>query len=385
MTPPRIIFHVDLDAFFAAVERTLNPDLVGKPLIIGGMGPRGVVSCASYEVRPFGVRSAMPMSRARRLCPHAVVLPGRHELYVEVSRQFMAILQDYTPHVQAMSVDEAYMDMTGTERLHGPPAEVAEVIRGRIRDELNVTASVGVAPSRLVAKIASDERKPDGLFIVPEGGSASYLAPKPLRALPGIGPRAAQVLESLGIRTLGELAECPASRLRRVVGAAHAEELRRRARGEDDSPVEDEREAKSISAETTFQHDLQDGPELRHALRWLSERVGNRLRRSGKHARVVSLKLRFADFSTITRQRTMRSSFNGDGAIEEGASALLERELAGRSASVRLIGVGVESFSEPSAQLSLMDDTGPRDTALSGTLDRIRSRFGRGSVRRGAG
>ncbi len=227
MAAERTIFHVDIDAFFAAAERSVDPDLIGKPLIIGGKGARGVVACASYEVRPYGIRSAMPMSRALRLLPNALVISPTHGLYSKISKAFMGILRDYTPDVQVMSVDEAYMDMTGTEALYGPPEKVAHDIKKRISEELKLTASIGIAPSRLVAKIASDERKPDGMFTVPIGDEAAYLAPMPVRKLPGIGPRAAEKLGRLGIRTLGELAAFPEAHLRREMGNQSARLIER--------------------------------------------------------------------------------------------------------------------------------------------------------------
>ncbi len=382
MAAARTIFHVDLDAFFAAVERTLDPKLVGVPLVVGGIGPRGVVSCASYEVRRYGVRSAMPTSRARRLCPHAVFLAPRHGVYGDVSRRFMAILREYTPLVEAVSVDEAYLDMTGTERLHGPSVAAAKALKARVRDELGITASVGIATSRLVAKIASAEAKPDGLLEIPADSAESFLAPMPARRLPGIGPKAAEALLRLGIQTLGELAASPPGPLRRELGS-HAENLAQRARGIDDSPVQPDRDTRSISAETTFAEDSADHEFLFRRLNDLAERVGRQLRKSGKHARVVSLKLRFRDFTTITRQTTTPVAFDGDGMIASVAGELLRAALRQRADKVRLLGVGVERLTEPATQLSLLDGSVAGDSALSGTLDAIRERFGGDSVTRG--
>lgn len=384
MAAARTIFHVDLDAFFAAVERTLDPKLIGVPLVVGGIGPRGVVSCASYEVRPYGVRSAMPTSRARRLCPHAVFLAPRHGVYGDVSRRFMAILREYSPLVEAVSVDEAYMDMTGTERLHGPPVVAARALRARVRDELGITASIGIATSRLVAKIASDEAKPDGLLEIPADSAESFLAPMSVRRLPGIGPKAAEALSRLGITTLGQLAGSPSGPLRREMGA-HAERLVQRARGIDNSPVQLDRDARSISAETTFAEDSADHEFLFRKLSDLAERVGRRLRKSGKHARVVSLKLRFRDFVTITRQTTTPVAFDGDAMIASVAGELLRAALRQRADKVRLLGVGVERLTEPATQLSLLDGFVAGDSALSGALDAIRERFGGDSVTRGLG
>ncbi|MCH7593621.1 MAG: DNA polymerase IV [Chloroflexi bacterium] len=384
MAAERTIFHVDLDAFFAAAERSVNPDLIGKPLIIGGAGGRGVVACASYEVRPYGIRSAMPMSRALRLCPRAVVMAGNHDLYRKLSREFMAILREYTPDVQVMSVDEAYMDMTGTEKLFGPPEKVAVEIKERVRRELKLTVSIGIAPSRLVAKIASDERKPDGMFTVTPGDEAAYLAPMPVRKLPGIGPRAAEKLGRLGIRTLGQLAGFAEGPLRREMGNQSLR-LIERAKGIDSSEVATGGEAKSISAETTFHEDSTDREFLDKTIADLASKVGRRLRRAGKHARSVSLKLRYGDFTTLTRHNTPYVSFDGDARIIEVARALLDATLKQRNAPVRLLGVGVENLAEPASQLSLLETSVKDDSALSSALDRIRDRFGENSVSRGPG
>ena len=384
MVAERTIFHVDIDAFFAAAERSVNPDLDGTLLIIGGSGGRGVVACASYEVRPYGVRSAMPMSRALRLCPDALVMSSSHGLYGKISKSFMAILRDYTPDVQVMSVDEAYMDMTGTEKLYGPPKQVAMQIKNRVKDELKLTASIGIAPSRLVAKIASDERKPDGMYTVPPGDEAAYLGPMPVRKLPGIGPKSAEKLGRLGIHTLGQLAEFPEGPLRREMGNQSAR-LIERAKGIDHSELVSDTKSKSISAETTFHEDSTDREFLNKTITDLAEGVGRRLRRSGNHARSVSLKLRYDDFTTLTRHNTPHVSFDGDARIVEIATALLDATLKQRNAPVRLLGVGVENLTEPAAQLSLLDSTATDDSALSSTLDQIRDRFGDDSVSRGSG
>ena len=381
----RVIFHVDLDAFFVAVERTLDPSLGGRPVIVGGPGVRSVVSCASYEARSFGVHSAMPIAEARRLCPQAIFLPGRHEAYRDVSRRFMAILRDYSPLVAQVSVDEAYMDMTGTERLFGPPKKSGKAIKARISGELSVTASIGVGASKLVAKIASDRCKPDGLLIVPAGESASFLAPLPVRELPGIGPRAGEALEGLGVRTLGELAVFPEGPLRRELGERTARSLRRRAAGIDPSPVTPASEAKSISAETTFDEDTDDEGYLTGALLELSERVGARLRKARRRAGTVTLKLRYFDFATITRQTTLSAPVGGDEAIFQASRALFLTAMRARRAKVRLLGVGVSGLSESASQLSLLDSGNEDDSAISGAIDAIRAKYGREAIRRGRG
>jgi DNA polymerase-4 len=305
-----------------------------------------------------------------------------HDLYGKISKSFMAILRDYTPVVQVMSVDEAYMDMTGTEGLYGPPEKAGRAVKDRVREELKLTASIGIAPSRLVAKIASDERKPDGMFTVQAGDEAAYLAPMPVRKLPGIGPRAAEKLARLGIQTLGQLAAFPEGPLRREIGN-QSSRLIERAKGIDNSELSSKTKSKSISSETTFHADSTDRAFLDKTVADLSERVGRRLRRTGKHARSVSLKLRYNDFTTLTRHNTPDVSFDGDARIVEIATALLDATLKQRAAPVRLVGVGVENLSEPAAQLSLFDSAVTDVSTLSSTLDRIRDRFGDDSVSRG--
>ena len=383
MSAQRTVFHVDLDAFFVAVERVLDPSLNGKPVIVGGLGPRGVVSTASYEARRFGVHSAQPMAIARRRCPQAVYLPGNHTTYREFSGRFFDILDDFSPTVSGVSIDEAYLDMTGTERLYGPPLKAAAEIRRRVRSEVGIAASIGIGPNRLAAKVATEDAKPDNVFQVEHDRVQEYFAPKPVRALPGIGPKAAEALATLKIETLGQLAAYPPGPLRRALGPNHAVWLQMRARGIDDSPVADRERAKSISAETTFSEDLSDITEMHDVLRRLSERVGNRLRKAGMHARSVGLKLRYPDFSTITRQATLPQATDGDEAIYGTVGGLLKKALAERSGAVRLLGVSVSGLGEPASQLSLLDSAPKKDVAISLAVDRIRDRFGDAAVRRG--
>jgi DNA polymerase-4 len=381
----RIIFHVDLDAFFVAVERVLDPSLIGRPVVVGGApGHRGVVMSASYEARRYGVRSAMPAAEARRLCPQAVFVPGKMHEYRKVSARFVDILRSFTPLVEQVSVDEAYLDMAGTELLFGPPEAAARAMRARIASQLQVTASIGVAESKLVAKVASDECKPDGLLIVPAGDAEAFLSALPAGKLPGLGPRAEQQLSVLGIRTIGQLVRYPLGPLARRIGEGPARWLKERARGVDDSPVVPQRDAKSISAETTFEADSADRDFLRATLLELAERVGARLRRSGKHARGITLKLRYYDFTTITRQKTLHRPVEGDDAIFRAATELMEAALRARRAKVRLLGVGVDELTDPAAQLPLLATPADEDSKLSGAVDRIRERFGRDSIKRAA-
>ena len=380
----RTIFHVDLDAFFVAVERSRDPALVGKPVVVGGAGPRGVVSAASYEVREFGVRSAMPMSTARRLAPRAIFISPNHGQYSVVSRQFMAILRDFSPLVEPVSVDEAYLDMTGMERIFGPPTKSAMSIKRRVSDELSIIASIGVGHNRLVAKVASGESKPDGLLIIQPEDAARFFAPLPIRKLPGIGPKAAERLHELGIETLGQLADTPIGVLRRAVGDRQAAHLRRRATGEGGDLLSDRQDAKSISAETTFDYDVSDRKRLDSTTLKLSEKVGRRLRKAKRQARVIAIKLRYDDFVTVNRQRSLGSGIDGDTTIYESARALLNAALRERNRPVRLIGVGVSGLNEREGQLALLDEVAePDDSVVSGAIDKIRERYGDEAIARG--
>ena len=384
----QIIFHVDLDAFFVAVERSRDPSLTGKPVIVGGLGNRGVVSTASYEAREFGVHSGMPMARARRLCPQAICLPPDFDAYIKVSREFRGIIGAFSPVVEQNSIDEAYLDMTGTERLFGPPQEAARKIRQRVRDETRVVASIGIASSKLVAKVATNESKPDGLLLVPPGTEAAFLAPLAVRKLPGLGAKSEEAIKRLGIQTLGELAACPEDRLRRELGPHAAHWLRTRAAGIDDSPVITDWEAKSISNETTFDKDVSDFQALLNMLLGLSEKVGSRLRQSGKKARNVQIRLRYSDFSTITRQCTLHMPVDGDSAIYDEARKLVNAALNQRRDPVRLIGVGVAGFdAEGGATQLAMPGAAPADaddSKVSTAVDAIRERFGDEAIKRGA-
>ncbi len=384
MSQQRTIFHADLDAFYVAVERVLDPALIGKPVIVGGLGNRGVVATASYEAREFGVHSAQPMAVARRRCPHAVYLSGHREKYSEFSKRFFAILDDFTPVVAGVSIDEAYLDMSGSERLFGKPKQVAEEIRRRTREDVGINVSIGIGPSRLVAKMASEDAKPDGVFEVLPEEVEVFMASKPVRALPGIGPKSAEALATLRIETLGQLAAHPVGPIRRALGPNVAGWLQLRARGVDNSTVQTRAKSKSISAETTFSEDVTSVDEMLNVLGRLSERVGRRLRRSGMHARNVGLKLRYPDFTTVTRQTTLQQAADGDDAISDTAQALLKKTLRERAGAVRLLGVSVSGLGEPAAQLSLLDSNPQKDSAISGAVDAVRGRFGEDAVRRGS-
>jgi DNA polymerase-4 len=382
---PRSILHVDLDAFFVAVEVARRPELAGLPVIVGGdpKGRRGVVATASYEARKFGVHSAMPISTAVRLAPHAVYLRGDYGEYVRISRLFHAILQDYSPLVESGGLDEAYIDVTGCEPLVGTPQDAATTIRARIRGELGLAASVGIAPTKVVAKVASDKAKPDGVCNVLRGTEAAFLAPMPLRTLPMLGPSLEKKLSSLGVSTLGQVAALPDATLVALLGP-HGAVVGHRARGIDPSTVGGgEWESKSISREGTFGSDVVDGAHLRAVLRGFSESVGASLRKSGRRARTVSLKLRYEDFTTLSRSVTPGQPLNSDDAIYAAADGLLTKARESARRPVRLIGVGLSNFVADAVQLSLEPGPSQKSESLSAAMDRVRTKYGSRSLQTG--
>lgn len=368
--------HVDLDAFFVSVEQVDNPELKGKPVVVGGKpGSRGVVATASYEARTFGLHSGMPTSTAVRLCPQAIFIQGNYHRYIEVSKKFMAILTDFSPFLEPGGLDEAYLDVTGFESLHGSIRQMALKIKQRVKDELGIVASVGIASCKVVAKVASDESKPDGLLEVPIGGEAAFLAPLAVRKLPGIGKKTEQVLTGLGIRTIGQLARMPQPALKSRFGV-FGESLYHHANGIDNSPVTPPAEAKSISRETTFEQDTRDFIFLSATLRNLAERVGADLRKQGKQAKCVCIKVRFTDFTTITRQRTTPQMTDLDQTIFQIGMDLLQNAITADRQDIRLIGIGVSNLSEQGQQLSLMNSTEQRLEKLNRAVDRIRDKYG---------
>ncbi|MCU1283271.1 MAG: polymerase [bacterium] len=378
-----MILHVDLDAFYASVEQRDHPELRGKPVLVGSASRRGVVLAASYESRPFGCKSAMPMGEARRLCPQAIIVPPRMEAYAAVSAKFRDVLDAFTPIVEPISIDEAFLDVSGTERLHGPPVEVARAIKRRVREELELTASVGVAAIKMVAKIASDLGKPDGLVVVPADGSRAFLAPLPIERLFGVGPKTAKILRGLGLETLGQVARHPIEALAARLGASHAVELQARARGEDARHVEADRAAVSIGAEDTFEHDLEDGPLLRRRITAQAERVAERLRRSAQLCGCVVLKLKDPEFQVTSRRRTLPAATSDGRLIAKVALELLDASKV-RAPGVRLSGVSATSLSPADAprQLTLDEPVRARGERLGETLDKIRDKFGRDAVAR---
>jgi DNA polymerase-4 len=378
--PVASIAHVDMDAFYASVEQRDRPGLRGRPVIVGASpGGRGVVSAASYEARRFGVRSAMPISRAVRLCPHAVFLPVDMDKYQRVSSEIMAILADFSPLVEPVSVDEAFIDLAGTGRLFGPPDEALRQIKRRIASETGLTASAGLAANKFVAKVASDLEKPDGLVIVPAGTEADFLAPLGVERVWGVGRVLAEALTGMGIATIGQLQRVPPAALARRFGVEHGRHLHELAFGRDDRSVEPSTAAKSIGAETTFGVDCRDPARLRQTLRAHAERVARELREQQLAAARVTLKLRYADFHTLTRSHTSDPTQDGL-TLYRRAEALLDREAV--TEAVRLIGLSASGLGTAGqGQLSLLDGAALRRERLGPVVDRLTARFGEGTVR----
>ena len=377
---------MDLDAFFASVEELLNPELAGLCVVVGGRPEtRGVVSAASYAARKYGVHSAMPMAQAVRMCPHAVIVPPRHKVYSQYSRQVMDLLHEYTPLVEQISIDEAFLDVTGCQLHWGEPLEMAAGLQRRIKEELQLSASIGIAGNKLVAKIASDYRKPYGLTLVPHGQEAAFLAPLAIERLWGVGKVTAQHFKSRGIQTIGDLARLSIEELEERFDK-HGRSLWHRSRGLDDRPVETYEEIKSISHEETFGSDVADIGTLQAELLRLSERVGTRLRKQHWQARTVSIKLRYGDFTTMTRQITLDEPTDIDSEIYALALELWKRTWI-RGRPVRLLGVGTQNLVRGSRQLALFD-VDPQDAKreklkrLAGTVDTIRARYGSRSLQR---
>ncbi len=377
----RAILHLDLDAFFVAVERLDNPALCGLPVLVGGRPEvRGVVASASYEARAYGVHSAMPSAQALRLCPQAILLSGHRGRYVEMSRGVMAILAEYTPLLEPISIDEAFLDVTGTADHYGPPGDLACAIQSRIDRELGLSASLGVATNKLIAKIASDFRKPHGITVVPPGREAEFLAPLPIRKLWGVGEVTGKELARLGIGRIGDLAQLSVETLRTRFGV-QGEALWRAASGIDDSPVTPEHEVKSLSREETFAQDVADVVTLRRELLRLSDAVAARLRRHNFQARTVALKLRYGDFSTISRQATLGDATDAGPVIYAQVLALFDSAWQ-RGRPVRLVGVGAANLTQPARQLRLFEQEDLRQAQLDAALDRIRARFGERAIQR---
>lgn len=381
----RAILHVDMDAFYAAIEQRDHPELRGKPLIVGGTGNRGVVAAASYEVRRFGVRSAMPVREALRRCPQAICVRPRMQHYQTVSRQIFQVFHEFTPLVEGLSLDEAFLDVTHSQSALGSAEHIAAQIKQRIRLQTQLTASVGVAPNKLIAKIASDLRKPDGLLVVRSEDISAVLDPLPVTRLFGIGNKTAPRLTALGIDTLRQLRLAPETLLRPLFGK-HTAQIQARAAGMDDRPVIPDADEKQISAEQTFAVDISDHTQLHIELQSLADRTATRLRARQLQANCVIVKIRRSDFSTVTRQQQLQPATQETRVIANVAGQLLNEWLMQQSrAAVRLIGVGVSELTQ-AQQLELF--TTPirqRNRDLDATVDRIRQRYGAAALKRGVG
>jgi DNA polymerase-4 len=376
------ILHVDMDAFYASVSLLEHPELRGQPVIVGGNGSRGVVLSATYEARTYGVHAAMPMSRARRLCPDATILPPDFEAYQAASRGVMAVFADITPLVEPLSLDEAFLDVSGATRRLGAPARIGELIRDRVSDEQGITCSVGVAASKFVAKLASSMAKPDGLIVVPPEGVVSFLHPLPVGALWGVGDKTEETLHRLGLRTVADIAHIPRDTLLRALGQASGAHLHELSWGRDPRPVVPSVEDRSIGHEETFSRDVDDPEVVRKTLLKLSERAAARLRSSDQVARTVSIKIRFADFTTITRSRTLKDATDVGREVYGTAKSLYDA-LGLQRARLRLVGVRLEGLvdADRSPRQMTLDERPQGWREADRAVDAASARFGAGVVR----
>ncbi|MCD9622459.1 DNA polymerase IV [Rhabdothermincola sp. EGI L10124] len=385
------ILHVDMDAFFVSVELLDRPELRGRPVVVGGQGERGVVAAASYEARAFGVHSAMPSVRARRLCPHAVFLAGRHARYAEVSAEVMTIFRQVTPLVEPLSLDEAFLDVAGAERRMGPAPTIAARLRARVLDEVGLTCSVGVAATKFVAKLATEDAKPgvseagpvlgDGVRVVAPGDTLAFLHPLPVRALWGVGPATLNRLGRLGIVTVGDLAATDRGMLVGALGRAQGQHLHDLANGLDPRPVVADRRPKSIGHEETFARDLHRRGELERELTGLSDAVAARLRAHGVAGRTITIKVRFGDFHTITRSTTLDGPVDDASAVRRAARGLLDG--VDPAPGVRLLGVSVSGLGPGGIRQLSLDDAVDERVGWAGasrTVDEIRARFGADAI-----
>ena len=374
------MLHVDMDAFYASVEIRERPELRERPVVVGGTGGRGVVSSANYIARTFGVRSAMPTAHARRLCPKAVFLPPTFGLYQEVSAGVMAIFRDVTPLVEPLSLDEAFLDVSGAlRRMRASPAAIAEQVRARVEAVHGITCSVGVAATKFVAKLASGLCKPDGMLVVPRDEVLAFLHPLPVSALWGVGKKSAEKLAAVGLNRIGDVAATPLPRLRRTLGVAAAEHLHALANGHDDRVVEPESVEKSVGAEETFEVDHTDRGVLKHELLRLSERTATTLRRRGLRGRTVSIKVRFGDFTTITRSRTLPVATDVTQEIYRTACRLLDEQTP--PGAVRLIGVRMEQLGDEGTEQLFLDAPERGWRHADQAADQARAKFGGAAVR----
>ena len=391
---PRTILHIDLDAFFCAVEETRDPELRGKAFAVGGRPEeRGVVASCSYAARRLGVRSAMPMAKAVRLCSGLIIIPSRHRHYSDVSRQVMQRLHDLTPLVEQISIDEAFLDISDIPE---PPESIAHKLQARIREELQLPCSIGIASNKLMAKIATEVGKslalreikgkgevkpPNALTVVPFGEEAAFLAPLPADMLWGVGPKTSARLTELGVYTIGDLARWPEAELIRLFGE-NGRDLARHSRGIDDRPITTEHETKSISQEITFSKDVREDATLEKTLREMSAEVGTQLRENNLAGKTIKLKIRWPDFTTITRQTTLNSPTDLDEEIEKTALALM-KSVRKSNQAVRLIGVGVTGLGQPIRQLGLWDVSSEKERRLQQVLDELQEKYGKHVIKRG--
>ncbi|MDX1681965.1 MAG: DNA polymerase IV [Phycisphaeraceae bacterium] len=378
--PDRTILHVDMDAFFAAIEQLDRPELRGRPVLIGSDGPRGVVATASYEARPAGCHSAQPMAIARRRCPDAVIVKPRSDRYREVSGQLFAILEHFSPRVEPLSIDEAFLDLTGVP---GDPPELGRKLKQTIRDQLSLTASIGIAPNKFLAKVASEMDKPDGMTIIRPDDVEALLRELPVGDIPGIGPASAPKLQALGVTTAAELAALPEATVHRRFGAA-GRHWHRLACGEDPRPVTPDRAAKSIGEEQTFREDISDPDALRFTLLRHVETVARRLRRSEAHAGNVTVKIRYGDFKTITRSRQLNTPTDTTDEIWAATRELFDQWWAKNNRPVRLLGATAGQLQRGDHQLGLFGaGEHERSREIDTAMDQIKDRFGGDAIRRG--
>jgi nucleotidyltransferase/DNA polymerase involved in DNA repair len=383
MPAERAILHVDMDAFFAAIEQLDDPALRGKPILVGFDGPRGVVTTASYEARPFGCHSAQPMSVAKRKCPQAIVVPVRGARYREVSGQVFDTLREFTPAVEPISIDEAFMDVTGSQRLLGDAIPIARRLKVRVTERTGLTASVGVAPNKFLAKLASDMDKPDGLTVIEPETIRSILDPLPISRMWGVGPATERVLAEMSIVTFGDARRLPEATLAGALGEM-GRRIYRLVRGLDERPVHTGHDTKSISHEQTFGADIAEPDRVRRVLLGQVEAVGRRLRKAGLRARGVTVKIRFGQFQTITRSASFEEPTDETDRLWSAARDLFDKWSRQSFEPVRLIGMGATRLSEEGEQSALFaDDTSQRQQRIDRTTDDIRDRFGKAAIRRG--
>jgi DNA polymerase-4 len=372
-----------MDAFFASIEQLDHPELRGKPILVGGDGPRGVVTTASYEARPFGCHSAQPMAVAKRLCPHAIIVPTRFARYRAVSDQMFTILESFTPIVQPLSIDEAFLDVSGSQRLHGGGVEIARKLKQRVRDDLSLTISVGVAPNKFLAKLASDLEKPDGLTIIRAEDIDRVLPPLSVSKIWGIGPKTAKKLDGLCIRKIGDLRSTPEETLQRLFGE-DAQRVRNLAHGRDERVVVTDSSAKQISQEQTFRENVPDAEHVRGELLEQVQQVARRLRKHHLRAGGVTLKIRFGDFQTITRSRALPEPTDQTDVLWNTSREVFNEWAEKSFQPVRLIGMAARSLTRQSEQLALfLDPSSEKNQRLDRTMDKIIERFGRDAVKRG--